>query len=94
MRVIQLDIAQEEIGTNVPTEVALVGDAKAVIGQLNAVLDEHPWQFSEENTWRTTLQKKIDENIAKTEPLLADDTRALNKALIRVDSHGLELVRG
>ena len=39
VRVIQLDIAQEEIGTNVPTEVALVGDAKAIVGQLNAALD-------------------------------------------------------
>jgi len=74
VRVIQLDIAPEEIGTNVPTEVALVGDAKAVVGQINAELEEHPWQFSQENTWRTTIQKKIDENVAKTEPLLADDS--------------------
>ena len=74
VRVIQLDIAPEEIGTNVPTEVALVGDAKAIVGQLNAELEEHPWQFSAENTWRTTIQKKIDENVAKTEPLLADDS--------------------
>ena len=74
VRVIQLDIAPEEIGTNVPTEVALVGDAKAIVGQINAELEEHPWQFSEENVWRTTIQKKIDENVAKTEPLLVDDS--------------------
>ena len=74
VRVIQLDIAPEEIGTNVPTEVALVGDAKAVVGQLNAVLDEHPWQFPEESTWRTTIQKKVDENVAKTAPMLTDDS--------------------
>ncbi|MCH8950068.1 MAG: oxalyl-CoA decarboxylase [Chloroflexi bacterium] len=74
VRVIQLDIAQEEIGTNVPAEVALVGDAKAIVGQLNAALDERPWQFGAENTWRTGLAKKIEENIAKTEPMLNDDS--------------------
>ena len=36
VRVVQLDIAAEEIGTNVPTEVPLVGDAKAVMTQLVA----------------------------------------------------------
>ena len=74
VRVIQLDIAQEEIGTNVPAEVALVGDAKAIVGQLNAALDERPWQFGAENTWRTGLAKKIEENVAKTEPMLNDDS--------------------
>ena len=74
VRVIQLDIAQEEIGTNVPAEVALVGDAKAIVGQLNAALDERPWQFGAENTWRTGLAKKIEENVAKTEPMLDDDS--------------------
>lgn len=74
VRVVQMDIAAEEIGTNVPAEVALVGDAKAVTGQLNALLDEHPWQFPEENTWRTTIQKKVDENVTNTEPLLTDDS--------------------
>jgi len=72
VRVIQLDIAAEEIGTNVPAEVALVGDAKAVVGQLNAALEERPWQFSPENTWRTGIQKKIEENAASIEPMLQD----------------------
>ena len=33
MKVIQLDIAPEEIGHNKATEVALVGDGKAIMGQ-------------------------------------------------------------
>jgi 2-hydroxyacyl-CoA lyase 1 len=74
VRILQLDIAPEEIGTNVPSEVALVGDAKAVVGQINAALDEHPWQFSPENTWRTSIAKKIEENVAATEPMLHDDS--------------------
>jgi 2-hydroxyacyl-CoA lyase 1 len=74
VRVIQLDIAPEEIGTNVPAEVALVGDAKAVLRQLNQALREDPWQFSAENTWRTGIQKKIEENQATTQPMLDDDS--------------------
>jgi 2-hydroxyacyl-CoA lyase 1 len=74
VRIIQLDIAPEEIGTNVPAEVPLVGDAKAVVAQLNAALDERPWQFPPESTWRTALQKKIDDNRTTTEPMLDDDS--------------------
>ena len=73
VKVIQLDIAPEEIGTNVPAEVALVGDAKAVTGQLVQALEEHPWQFPAESTWRTSIAKKIEDNVSKTEPLLNDD---------------------
>ena len=78
VRVIQMDIAPEEIGTNVPAEVALVGDAKAVTGQLNAVLREQPWQFGAENTWRTGIAKKIEENQAATQPLFDDDSVPMN----------------
>jgi 2-hydroxyacyl-CoA lyase 1 len=35
VRVVQMDISAEEIGRNVPAEVALVGDAKAITAQLN-----------------------------------------------------------
>ncbi|MBI2724367.1 MAG: oxalyl-CoA decarboxylase [Chloroflexi bacterium] len=74
VRVIQLDIAAEEIGTNVPAEVGLVGDAKAVMGQLNESLARAPWQFGAENTWRTGIEKKIEENRGSTQAMLDDDT--------------------
>jgi 2-hydroxyacyl-CoA lyase 1 len=73
VRTIQLDIAAEEIGTNVPAEVALVGDAKAIVGQLNAALEQNPWEYPTETTWRTGIQKKIDENRAATQPMLDSD---------------------
>jgi 2-hydroxyacyl-CoA lyase 1 len=73
VRVVQLDIAPEEIGTNVPAEVALIGDAKAVLGQVSAALQERPWQFPAESTWRTGIAKKIEENVTATEPMLNDD---------------------
>ncbi|HQW52208.1 MAG TPA: thiamine pyrophosphate-binding protein, partial [Tepidiformaceae bacterium] len=74
VRVIQMDISAEEIGTNVPTEVALVGDAKAITGQLNAHLKQHPWQYPSETTWWTGLRKKIDENGATVTEMMADES--------------------
>ena len=74
VRVIQMDISAEEIGTNVPTEVALVGDAKAITGQLNAALKAQPWQYPSETTWWTGLQKKIEENAASVETMTQDDS--------------------
>src|SRR5438093_6796935 len=52
VRVVQVDIAAEEIGTNVPTEVPLVGDARAVMTQLVAALEEDPWQVAVDSPWR------------------------------------------
>jgi thiamine pyrophosphate-dependent acetolactate synthase large subunit-like protein len=42
VRVIQLDIAPEEIGHNKATEVALIGDGKAIVEQLNKALADPP----------------------------------------------------
>jgi 2-hydroxyacyl-CoA lyase 1 len=73
LRVVQLDIAAEEIGTNVPTEVPLVGDARAVMTQMVAALEEEPWQISASSPWRQGLQKEIDAKRAATVPLLESD---------------------
>jgi 2-hydroxyacyl-CoA lyase 1 len=77
VRVVQMDISAEEIGHNVPTEAALVGDARAITGQLNAHLKEHPWQYPVESTWRTGIQRRIDENVTNTAPMLADDSKPM-----------------
>ena len=74
VRIVQLDIDPNEIGHNVPTEVALVGDGKAVTGQVNAYLKQNPWQYPAETTWRTSIQRKIDENVTNTAPMLTDDS--------------------
>ncbi|PON12634.1 hypothetical protein C2W62_38580 [Candidatus Entotheonella serta] len=60
VRVVQLDIAAEEIGTNVPTEVPLVGDAKAVMTQIVAQLEENPWQIAADSAWRQGLAQEIE----------------------------------
>ncbi len=74
VKVIQLDVSAEEIGNNVPAEVALVGDAKAVMGQLNAALVEKRWTYPDETPWRTLLGQKVEQNLAAVQPMLDDDS--------------------
>ncbi len=73
VRVIQLDISPEEIGTNVPAEVALVGDAKAITAQLNRAVEAKGWSYPTETDWRLELAGKIKENVASVEQMLNDD---------------------
>ena len=74
VRVVQLDIAAEEIGTNVPTEVALVGDAQAVMKQMHEALLAEPWQFAADGEWWRALRAKIAENDAQVSAMTADDS--------------------
>jgi 2-hydroxyacyl-CoA lyase 1 len=78
VRVIQLDIHQDEIGTNVPTEVPLVGDGKAITQQINTALKANPWSYPSETTWWTGLQAAIEKNRAATEAQQNDDSSPLN----------------
>jgi 2-hydroxyacyl-CoA lyase 1 len=78
LRVVQLDVSAEEIGTNVPAEVALVGDGQAIMGQVNRALDTDPWQYPVETTWRTGLDQAAQENEAMTAEMMADDSVPMN----------------
>ncbi|MGH2587311.1 MAG: thiamine pyrophosphate-dependent enzyme, partial [Dehalococcoidia bacterium] len=78
VRVVQLDIAPEEIGTNVPTEVGLIGDGKAVMRQVNQVLESSPWQYPAETTWRSGIANKIAENHTATQQMIDDDSSPMN----------------
>ena len=78
VRVVQVDIAPEEIGVNVPTEVGLVGDGQAIMGQINALLATEPWQYPEESTWRTGIAAAIDANEAANAGLMEDNSTPLN----------------
>src|ERR1043165_4843220 len=78
VRVVQLDIAPEEIGHNKPTEVALVGDGKAIVGQLNQALAGRQWFHPKDSAWRKALSKKVTENAATIKPQIDDDTGPAN----------------
>jgi 2-hydroxyacyl-CoA lyase 1 len=92
VRVLQLDIEPEEIGTNVPAEVALVGDAQAILGQLNDALAERPFRHAEGSPWWTALRAAVDENRRTVEQMEQSDAvpmgyyrvlRAVREALPR-----------
>ncbi|MFO1084662.1 MAG: thiamine pyrophosphate-binding protein [Reyranellaceae bacterium] len=74
VKVIQLDIAPEEIGHNKPTEVALVGDGKAIMTQINKALVNRQWFHPSDTPWRMALTKKATENAATIKPQIDDDS--------------------
>ena len=78
VRVVQLDVAAEEIGTNVPAEVALLGDGKAVVGQLNQALDERQWFYPAETAWRSQLKEKAQANLEAVKPMIDDESSPMN----------------
>ncbi len=77
VRVIQIEIAPEEIGTNVPAAAALVGDARSITRQLNDALEESPWSYPLETTWRSELQQQVDQNRAAVQIMLDDDSNPM-----------------
>src|SRR6478735_10041465 len=78
VKVIQLDIAPEEIGHNKPTEVGLVGDGKAIVGQLNKALAGRQWFHPKDTPWRQMITKKAEENAAQIRPQIHDDEAPAN----------------
>ena len=78
LRVVQLDVAAEEIGSTVPAEAALVGDAKTVMAQMVAELEENPWQIAADNPWRQALDKERKSKQEATVPMLESDEVPMN----------------
>ncbi len=74
VRVVQLDIEPEAMHQNKPAEVALVGDGKAIVGQLNAALQGRQWFHPEGSPWRQAIAKKSAENAAMIAPQIDDDS--------------------
>jgi 2-hydroxyacyl-CoA lyase 1 len=74
VRVVQLDIEPEAMHQNKPAEVALVGDGRAIVSQLNKALAGRQWFHPEGSPWRQALAKKSAENAAMIAPQIADDS--------------------
>lgn len=73
VRILQIDISPEEIGTNVPNTVALVGDAGAIVGQLNTALARRGWRYAGDTEWWTSLRAATARNEAQVAAMMADD---------------------
>ena len=78
VKVLQLDIAPEEIGHNKPSEVALVGDGKSIMGQLNRALEGRQWFYPKDAPWRAALGDKISSNKETLQAQLNDDAAPAN----------------
>ncbi len=78
VRIIQLDISPEAIGQNVPTEVALVGDGKAIVGQLNDALRSQQWFYAEGTPWRKAIAEAAAKNAKQIQPMIDDNSAPTN----------------
>jgi 2-hydroxyacyl-CoA lyase len=74
VKVIQLDISAEEIGHNKPSEVALVGDGKAIMSQINQALEARQWFYPKDTPWRASLGEKVSANVKQIQAQVNDDT--------------------
>jgi 2-hydroxyacyl-CoA lyase 1 len=74
VRVVQLDIEPEAMHQNKPAEVALVGDGKAIVAQLNQALQGRQWFHPEGSPWRQAIAKKAAENAEMIRPQIEDDS--------------------
>jgi 2-hydroxyacyl-CoA lyase 1 len=78
VRIVQLDISPEAIGNNMPTKVALVGDGKAVMGQLNKALQHRQWFYPADTSWHAAIAHKSAENAKAIQPMIDDDSSPTN----------------
>jgi 2-hydroxyacyl-CoA lyase 1 len=74
VKVIQLDISPEEIGHNKPSEVALVGDGKAIMSQMNKALEGRQWFHPKDTPWRKAINDKVSANVTTVQAQVNDDT--------------------
>ncbi|GAB1599297.1 2-hydroxyacyl-CoA lyase 1-like isoform X1 [Argonauta hians] len=80
VKVIQVDIHQEELGTNLQPVVALAGDIKAVIHQLSEELNNslQSYPFHQTESWWNQMKVAIDRNKIAVNALSADQSVPLN----------------
>ena len=78
VRIVQLDIAPEAISQNAPTEVALVGDGKAIVGQLNKALEKLEWVYPKDTPWHAAIAEKSAANAKQIAPQIDDESAPAN----------------
>ena len=74
----QLDISPEAIGNNIPAEVALVGDGKAIVGQLNGALKNRQWFYPSDTPWLAAIAEKAAANADAIQPMIDDNSSPMN----------------
>ena len=74
VKVIQLDINPEAMHQNKAAEVALLGDGKASMQQMNQALSGRQWFHPQGSAWRQALAQKAAENAEMIRPQVEDDS--------------------
>ena len=78
VRIIQLDISPEAISQNVAAEVALVGDGKAIVGQLNKALESRQWFYPKDTPWHAAIAQKSAANAKQIQSMIDDNSAPTN----------------
>ena len=78
VKMLQVDIAADQMGHNVAAHVPMVGDGKAVMQQFLQLLDAQPWEYAPETSFRIGIAEKIAENEAQVAGQIADDSGPVN----------------
>lgn len=78
VKIIQVDISAEDIGNNIPTEIALLGDGVNVIKQLISTIKGKNISFNKQSAWFTELEEKILLNKDQIDSMLSDNSEKMN----------------
>jgi 2-hydroxyacyl-CoA lyase 1 len=78
VKIVQLDISPEAISQNVAAEVPLLGDGKAIMGQLNKAMENRQWFYPKDTPWHAAIAEKSAANAKQIAPQMADDSAPTN----------------
>ncbi|XP_065065188.1 2-hydroxyacyl-CoA lyase 1-like [Rhopilema esculentum] len=78
VKIIQADISAEEIGNNVPADVALIGDLKMIAFQLSSQIDTQKSSVVCKDQWWGELKEKMKKNKEATTLLCKDNILPMN----------------
>ena len=78
VKMLQVDIAADQMSHNVRAHAAMVGDGKAVMQQFLQLLDAQPWEYAPDAGFRTAIAEKIAENEAQVAPQVTAEDGAVN----------------
>ena len=78
VKIIQVDISSEDIGNNIPTEIALLGDGVNVIKQLISTIKGKNISFNKQTAWFAELEEKILSNKDQIDSMLSDNSEKMN----------------
>jgi len=78
VKILQVDVAADQISHNVAAHAAMVGDGKAVMQQFLTLLDAQPWTYEADAPFRAAIAEKIAQNEAAVAPQVEADEGPVN----------------